>query len=109
VVKLVTDFDSGKLVSDLEQIQEITQTDFDTGGSKEIKLGEKCTLWVRNAHIDGKFFFERYYQEKYIGRSGRLEIEIAQLGPGEHVIEPGSHKFALDENGKLASADPDIR
>jgi outer membrane protein assembly factor BamB len=108
-VKLVTDFESGKLVSDVESIEPVVTTEFGPEGSREVTLGQKAVLWVRNAHVDGKFFFEKYYQEKYIGRSGRLEIDAAQLGPGEHAIQPGDHKFTLSEDGKLASQDPDIR
>ncbi len=109
IVKLVTDFESGKLVSDLEEIQEITSTVFDAHGSHEQLLGESCVLWVRNAHVDGKFFFERFYQGKYIGRGAELEIERDQLAPGEHLIQPGDHKFTLSAEGQLASSDPSIR
>jgi outer membrane protein assembly factor BamB len=109
VVKLVTDFESAKPVSDLEEIQPIKTTIFDSGGSREITLGEKATLWVRNAHIDGKFFFERYYQEKYIGRSAVLEIDAKQLGAGDHLLQPGQHKFSLAADGTLHSDDPSIR
>lgn len=108
-VKLVPDFESGKLVSDLEEIQAINDTEFDVGGAKQVLQGENCTLWVRNAHVDGRFFFERYYQGKYIGRHGRLEINLSELGPGEHVIEPGNHKFSVSADNKLSSVDPDIR
>ena len=108
-VKLVTDFDSGKLVSDAESIEPVMTTEFGPEGSREVTLGQKAVLWARNMHVDGKFFFEKYYQEKYIGRSGRLEIDVAQLGPGEHAIQPGDHKFTVSAEGKLASQDPDIR
>src|ERR1700730_14387553 len=50
-VKLVSDFESGKLVSDLEEFQEITTTVFGAAGSHEQLLGERCELWVRNAHV----------------------------------------------------------
>lgn len=108
-IKMVTDFESGKLVSDLEDFKPITTLQFDKGGSREVTLGEKCTLWVRNAHIDGKHFFERYYEEKYIGRSSMLELDAAQLGAGEHVIQPGNHRFSLAADGTLTSSDPNIR
>src|SRR5262245_47165486 len=85
VVKMVTDFESAKLVSDLEDFKPITTLKFEAGGSREVTLGERCTLWVRNAHIDGKHFFERYYEEKYIGRSSMLEIDLDKLGAGEHA------------------------
>jgi outer membrane protein assembly factor BamB len=109
VIKLVTDFDSAKPVSDLEEFRPVTTTLFGEGGSREVTLGERCTLWVRNAHIDGKFFFERYYQDKYIGRSATLEIDAAELGPGGHALQPGDHRFTLDKDGTLRSDDPDVR
>src|SRR5690348_664904 len=51
VVKLVTDFESAKPVSDLEEFRPVTTTLFAKEGSREVTLGERCTLWVRNAHI----------------------------------------------------------
>jgi hypothetical protein len=109
VVKMVTDFASGKLVSDQEEFKPVTAMRFETGGSREVTLGEKCVLWVRNAHVDGKFFFERYYQEKYVGRSSIAEIDAAQLGAGEHVIQPGNHRFSMAADGTLTSRDPNIK
>lgn len=107
--KMVTDFESATPVSDLERIEPITSTIFDTGGTSEVTIGTKAVLWVRNAHIDGKFFFERYYQEKYIGRQATLDLDTAQLGVGEHTFEPGGHKFTLDDKGVLSSTDPSIK
>jgi hypothetical protein len=63
-IKLVTDFESARPVSELEEIRPVTTTQFTDSGSRDVVLGERCTLWVRNAHIDGRFFFERYYQDK---------------------------------------------
>ena len=108
-IKLVTDFETARLVSDLEDLQPVKTTVFDAGGSHEVTLGERAVLWVRNAHVDRKFFFERYYQEKYVGRRGVLEIDASQLGPGEHVFEPGGHKFTLTADGALKCDDADLR
>ncbi|MFM8635414.1 MAG: hypothetical protein ACKOEX_11505, partial [Planctomycetia bacterium] len=109
VVQLVTDLDTGTLVSDTEQVEEIIETEYTADGSVDKKLGEQATLWVRNAHVDGRFFFERYYQEKFVGRSSRLEIPAADLPAGEHVIEPGRHRFSVAAEGTITSSDPDIR
>ena len=109
VVQLVTDLDAGTLVSDTEQVEEIVETEYTADGSVDKKIGEQGTLWVRNAHVDGRFFFERYYQEKFVGRSSRLEIPAADLPAGEHFIEPGHHRFVVAANGAITSADPDIR
>ena len=109
VVKLVTDFESARLVSEEESFEPVTETTFSSSGSKTVALGERATLWVRNAHVDKKFFFERYYQGKYIGRQGQIEIDAAELGVGEHTIEPGGHRFALAADGTLSSKDAQIR
>ena len=109
VVRLVTDHASGKLVSDLEELHPVVRTVFEAKGSKTITVGERATLWVRNANVDGKFTFERYYQGKYIDRRAELEIDPMELGVGEHVINPGNHRFRLAENGALSSDDPEIK
>ena len=96
-VKLVTDFDTKKPVSDLETIQPVKTTVFDKSGSRELTLGERCVLWVRNAHIDGKFFFERYYQDKYIGRNATLGIDAVNID----AIKP-------QEDGVVANANVGI-
>jgi outer membrane protein assembly factor BamB len=109
VVKLVSDFESAKPVSELEEIRPITTMRFTDNGSTEALLGEHCVFWVRNAHIDRKFFFERYYQDRYINRSATLDIDAKELGAGKHIIQPGNHTFSLDDKGALSSDDPDIR
>ena len=107
VVRLVTS--DGKLVSDLESIHPVTRPVAVGAETRLVVLGERCTLWVRNASVDGKWRFERYHEGKYVGRRAELSIETAKLGAGEHVINPGAHKFRLDANGKLASDDPEIQ
>ncbi len=112
VVELVADFDRNTLVSDLERFVPITEPVLDRDGRVSTQLatlGEESHLWVRNAHVDGRFFFERYYLDKYIGREARLTIEAAELGVGEHAIQPGDHRFALAADGTLHSDDPEIR
>ena len=109
VVQLVTDFATKTPVSELENFEVITETQFTTTGSKEVTLGERCTLWVRNAHVDGKHFFERYYQEKFVGRRATLEIAAKDLVAGDHFIEPGHHRFAVEADGRITSTDPDIQ
>ncbi|MBI2191273.1 MAG: PQQ-binding-like beta-propeller repeat protein [Planctomycetes bacterium] len=108
-VRLVADLETGNLVSDLEQIQPVVKTLFDKSGTRTETIGERVTLWVRNAHVDGKFFFERFYQEKYINRSAELHIDSKELGAGEHHLWPGGHRFNLDADGRLSSSDPEIR
>ena len=108
-IRLVTDHETDTLVSDRERLEPVSETVFDQRGTRTVTLGQRAELWVRNAGVDQRFWFERYYQGKYIGRKAEIEIGAAELGVGEHVIHPGAHRFTLDEAGKLASADPDIR
>lgn len=106
VVRMVTG--EGKLISDLEALRPVVRTIFDEKGTKTITVGERATLWVRNANVDGKFTFERFHQGKYINRSAELGIDAAELGVGRHVINPGAHAFVLQADGALRSDDPEI-
>ena len=56
---------------------------------RDVILGERCVLWVRNAHIDGRFFFERFYQDKYIGRSAVLADESSSMFCAPRRVSPG--------------------
>ncbi len=111
-VELVTNFDDHTLVSDREQFLPVTEPILERDGrasGQVATLGEDACLWVRNAHVDGRFFFERYYQGKYIGREARLTVGAAELGVGEHRIEPGAHRFTLAADATLQTDDPEIR
>ena len=107
-VRLVTDHESGRLVSEIEKIEPVVKTIFDESGSRTETLGERATLWVRNANVDGKFFFERYHKGKYINRSPELKIGAEELGAGDHFIGPGRHRFTVAEDGAISSEDPEI-
>ena len=116
VVRLVTSLDpDGRLVSDLEELQPVVRTIFDDAGTKTIPVGERATLWVRNASVDGKadggvrFTFEQFYQGKYINRSAKLEINPNELGFGEHVINPGDHRFTCSPDGTFSTKDPEMK
>ena len=100
VVQLVTE--NGPLVSDSEKLEPVTQ-------SRYRQPGIDAVLWVRNASVDRRFFFERFYEGKYIGRKARLELEREELGTGEHFIEPGHHPFTLEADGSIRSNDPNVR
>jgi outer membrane protein assembly factor BamB len=109
VIKLVSDLESAVPVSDLERSDEITESVIQKKSADPRVVGERSVLWVRNAHVDGRFFFEQIHEGKYIGRRAVLEIDPAQLGAGQHVIEPGGHAFAYSEQTGLSSSDPEIR
>ena len=105
-VRLVTA--DGKLASDLEDLQPVVKTTFDEKGTKTESVGERATLWVRNANVDGKFAFELYHEGKYINRRAELFVDRQALGAGEHVIQPGNHKFRVSPEGVCSSDDPEI-
>lgn len=110
-IRLVPAEAPDKLVSDLEQLSPVVKIVEGAGkGAKPqvTTVGERAVLWVRGASIDGKHGFERFYQGKFINRLADMSLKVAELGPGEHFIQPGDHRFSVAADGKLASADPDI-
>lgn len=113
-IRLVAADAPARLVSDLHALDPITAGTAAAGrpgpetNPGAAVAGYSATLWVHGATVDGKFGFERYYEGKFIKREGQLTIDAKELGVGEHVIEPGDHRFTLDAQGKLTSSDPDI-
>ncbi len=107
-ISLVTDFETRTLISAKESITPVTQTVYENNQNKVKTIGSRSELWIRNAHIDYTFFFEKYYEGKYIGRESSLIIPRKDLAIGEHKIYPGGHIFNLAEDGKLSSPDPEI-
>jgi len=116
-VRLAPAYAPERSVDQLESITEVTEHEavLVTGplsGADIAKppsvIGHRAVLWVRGANVDGKFGFERYYESKYIDRSSTLKIQSDQLGPGEHVINPGKHRFTIRDDGSITSDDPDI-
>lgn len=61
--------------------------------------------YMRGIVIDGKHPFQRTYQGSFLGRTDTLTLELAD---GEHVIEPGAHKFTV-RAGQVAAQDPSLR
>ncbi|MFT5129885.1 MAG: hypothetical protein ACI8W8_003514, partial [Rhodothermales bacterium] len=108
-VKLVTDFESQTLISSKESLTPITETVYTDTSSHVRTVGTRSELWIRNAHVDGKYFFETFFKGKYIGRDSSLLIPREELAPGPHIISPGDHRFEIDAAGGLSSADPEIR
>src|SRR5262245_43988281 len=109
VIQLVSDLEKPVPVSDLERSEEIAESVIGKKNADPRVVGERSVLWIRNAHVDGKFFFEQYHEGKYIGRRAVLEIDPAKLGEGRHRIEPGGHEFSYSDRAGLSSGDPDIR
>ena len=77
-----------------------------TGERTEIRVvGLAQTTWVRNARLDDKVIFERFYQGRYVNR---LPFAKGDLASGEHVFWPGDHKFTVAEDGTVTSEDPEF-
>ena len=61
--------------------------------------------YARGILIDGKYPFHKTYQGKYTGRS---DVITLSLEDGEHILEPGAHKFTC-ERGRISSSDPSLK
>ncbi|MDP6353595.1 MAG: hypothetical protein QF473_00725, partial [Planctomycetota bacterium] len=61
--------------------------------------------WPANVKLDGEPLFERYEGNRL---TVRLPVRTIELAAGEHVIEPGGHKFVVGEDGKVSSGDPEF-
>ncbi len=55
--------------------------------------------------IDGDIRFQKTYQGNYLGRTDTLTLDLAD---GEHVIQPGAHRFTV-AGGAVSSADPNLK
>ena len=75
-------------------------------GMETRQVGLDLTCWARNVLLDGESVFERYHEGKYIGR---LPIARPRLKTGDHTLWPGDHVFTLDKDGKITTADPELR
>jgi outer membrane protein assembly factor BamB len=77
-----------------------------------VPVGERVTLWVRNAAVIGASNvtngFERYYQGKYINRAAELSVPFSTLGTGTHTIQPGNHRFTASAERRISTDDPEI-
>lgn len=110
-VRLVPVDAADRIASDLESLVEIvktTEAEGKGGRPKVETVGEKAVLWVRNATVDNKHGFERYYEGKYINRKAELTLDADQLAQGGHFINPGRHEFEMRQDGTVSSDDPEI-
>jgi outer membrane protein assembly factor BamB len=116
-VRLVAADAPARLVSDLHTLDPVTAGSAAAGGDSAKRpdaggapqaVGANATLWVRGATINRTFGFEQYYEGKFVKREGQRTIDLNELGVGEHVIDPGDHRFTIDAQGKITSNDPDI-
>lgn len=92
-------------VDKLERERPITNIVPTERGMETVKVGLDLVCWARNVLLDGEPVFERYHERKYIGR---VPVAKAALKPGNHTIWPGNHVFTVDNEGKVATADPEL-
>ncbi|HYE05035.1 MAG TPA: hypothetical protein VEL07_05865 [Planctomycetota bacterium] len=55
--------------------------------------------------IDGAIRFQKTYQGNFLGRTDVLTLDLAD---GEHVIQPGGHRFTV-AGGAVTSDDPSLK
>jgi outer membrane protein assembly factor BamB len=103
IVRLVCSDQPDRLVSDVETRQ--------AKESKEPKEGEKppppslFVTWMRFITLDGSDAFKITYKGAFLKRSAVITADLAE---GEHLIQPGEHRFAV-RDGRIVSDDPDLR
>ncbi|HWE04834.1 MAG TPA: hypothetical protein VG326_20680 [Tepidisphaeraceae bacterium] len=61
--------------------------------------------YMRGIVIDATHNFYREYKGSFLGRSDVIHLSLED---GEHVINPGAHRFTL-AGGKAASSDPTLK
>ncbi|GDY20766.1 hypothetical protein LBMAG56_21120 [Verrucomicrobiota bacterium] len=61
--------------------------------------------YMRGIVINAKHPFQRTYLGSFLGRTDVLTLDLAD---GEHVIDPGAHKFTVS-GGQVAAQDPSLR
>ena len=66
---------------------------------------DRYSNYMRGIVIDHKHPFNKSYQGSYLGRSDVIKLNLED---GEHVIDPGSHKFSV-QAGKVSSADASLK
>ncbi|GMV81048.1 MAG: hypothetical protein AMXMBFR7_22320 [Planctomycetota bacterium] len=66
---------------------------------------DKYVNYMRGILIDGKHPFQRTYQGSYLGRSDEIKLS---LDDGEHVIDPGAHRFTI-AGATITTTDPTLR
>ncbi|MBI2195017.1 MAG: PQQ-binding-like beta-propeller repeat protein [Planctomycetes bacterium] len=93
---------------------EQTVAELETPEEKKPPEAEKLDLhpppspyvgWMRSVTLDGQDAFKITYKGAFLKRSA---VVTADLADGEHVIQPGEHRFSL-RDGRIVVDDPDIR
>ena len=66
---------------------------------------DRYSNYMRGIVVDHKIPFTKSYQGSYLGRSDTIKLNLED---GEHVVDPGGHKFAI-QAGKISSSDPTLK
>lgn len=61
--------------------------------------------WPANMRLNDDYLFERYQGGQL---TVRLPVRTIELAAGDYTIEPGAHKFAVRDDGTVATDDPEI-
>ena len=66
---------------------------------------DRYVNYMRGILIDGKLPFQKMYKGSFLGRSAEITLKLED---GDHVIDPGGHRFSV-QGDRVQSDDPDIR
>ena len=110
VTKIDPEAEKRQAAAEKETIEAMKGGKFAAEVPKDFEVKPKAQFdrycnYMRGIVIDGKVQFQRTYQGSFLGRTDELTLDLAD---GEHVIEPGSHKFAI-AGGKITTSDPTMR
>jgi len=102
IVRLICADQPDRLVSDVETKEKKPKPS--EKGKKPPPPG-KHVAWMRFVTLDGKDAFKITYRGAFLKRSAVITADLAE---GEHVVQPGDHRFQV-RNGRIETQDPDLR
>jgi outer membrane protein assembly factor BamB len=103
IVRLVCAEQPERLVSEVETKEEKPKKEEE--GKPVIRKPGRYVGWMRFVTLDGKDAFKITYKGAYLKRSA---VITAGLEDGEHVVQPGEHRFRVRQD-RIETDDPDLR
>ncbi|MBI2193138.1 MAG: PQQ-binding-like beta-propeller repeat protein [Planctomycetes bacterium] len=92
------------LVSEVETVEEKKPAEVEQADSKPRPPG-RTVGWMRFITLDGQDAFKLTYKGAFLKRAASI---TADLSDGEHVIDPGGHRFTV-RGGRIETRDRDLR
>jgi len=102
--------EQSKALADQADAEAIAKIAGRSAGAKDQVVQPKAQFdrysnYMRGIVVDQKHPFYKSYQGSYLGRSDVIKLD---LGDGEHVIDPGGHRFAI-AGGAITSSDSSLK